>query len=736
MRTRALVLILLASGACTKSRSQSQSTPASCSIDDVAKKTPSQNDHSEMLGACVDGSGALAVAFSARNAGQSIDSLALTQLRFTAAAIYNDQLGTGEQWQSYVNTTETPPADQFPGKAPKTQATSENSGTLEARGGGIYVYRYKTNLMQVTTPVAVSFDAGAVHRVGLEFRGQGLPVNNPTYTWKPSGNRVEDQRLIVETATCNKCHAPLNAHGGARTETTYCVTCHNPGSTDAESGESVDFKVMIHRIHMGSDLPSVQGGGKYVIYGFQNTPADFSTVTFPQPVSNCRTCHNAEDKATPQGDFWRLYPSLQACSSCHDNVAFNGSPGQGQISHPGGPITQNSACSGCHTPEALSEAHAALHATAGSPARSGTPTVKYELSNLSTTGNQPVVTFRVLVNDQPVDLTGTLPAGLSFKSPDDPSARALSPRLQLAWRAPEGTVATPSDNNQSASDLKYGQPRGVSISTILAQTTHNADGSFTTNPGVLGTLPDGVTHVSVGMEGLFYYKSGNRPVEELGGDSAVTATTDPPRREIVDINKCNSCHDRLNAHGGNRANNIQVCVLCHNPNATDRGRRPADPTKAVDGLVEQSIDFREMIHKIHMGENLTETSYVIYGFATPTTGTPNSFKEVRFPGNPANCLTCHKDNTFTVPIDATALATTKLTNADPSSPLDDSNVSPTGAACTACHDTPTTMAHAHTTPDQYSTTLHGTENDNCAQCHGAGQVKDVSVVHPLSSGAE
>ena len=50
----------------------------------------------------------------------------------------------------------------------------------------------------------------------------------------------------------------LNAHGGARVEVQYCVMCHNPGTTDPYSGNALDFKVMIHKIHTGNTLPSIQ----------------------------------------------------------------------------------------------------------------------------------------------------------------------------------------------------------------------------------------------------------------------------------------------------------------------------------------------------------------------------------------------------------------------------------------------------------------------------------------------
>jgi predicted CXXCH cytochrome family protein len=51
-------------------------------------------------------------------------------------------------------------------------------------------------------------------------------------------------------------------------------------------------------------------------------------------------------------------------------------------------------------------------------------------------------------------------------------------------------------------------------------------------------------------------------------------------------------------------------------------------------------------------------------------------------------------------------------------------LSPISAACTACHDTAASIAHA-----QANTAPDGTEG--CIACHGAGQPLDVQTVHAL-----
>jgi OmcA/MtrC family decaheme c-type cytochrome len=164
-----------------------------------------------------------------------------------------------------------------------------------------------------------------------------------------------------------------------------------------------------------------------------------------------------------------------------------------------------------------------------------------------------------------------------------------------------------------------------------------------------------------------------------------------PRRRVIDPEKCNDCHDSAGAgltlHGGNRSTDMQVCVLCHNPDATDIRQRPDDPNSTPDGKAEETIDMKRMIHGIHAGASLQE-GLVIYGFGSSI----HDYSNVRFVGNLANCLTCHEPNTYSTDDAWQTLASTVHTG-DVTTPLDDLNISQVTAVCSSCHDQDRAVTH-------------------------------------------
>ena len=96
----------------------------------------------------------------------------------------------------------------------------------------------------------------------------------------------------------------------------------------------------------------------------------------------------------------------------------------------------------------------------------------------------------------------------------------------------------------------------------------------------------------------------------------ITDTSAVPRRNAVAIEKCNDCHNQLSIHGNNRTDNIEVCVTCHNPNATDINRRVGTCADEL-GTDDVSIDMKYMIHALHAGGPPEGVPYDVCGFGFP-----------------------------------------------------------------------------------------------------------------------
>jgi OmcA/MtrC family decaheme c-type cytochrome len=259
----------------------------------------------------------------------------------------------------------------------------------------------------------------------------------------------------------------------------------------------------------------------------------------------------------------------------------------------------------------------------------------------------------------------------------------------------------------------------------------------------------------------------NIPVRSATADFAFVASTSVPpsalirnpRRQIVDIAKCKGCHDdqqhgdtvvpRLSLHGANRNENLDLCVVCHNPNQTDVPYRFNSTIDPRIGDPETPIDFKVMVHSIHAG-GFRKTPYVVIG----RNSSVNDYGDVRFPAElRKSCLKCHVvdasgKGSFELPLKSTVLGTTVKTQSIYKvaagetrtidvNPANDLKITPTAATCSACHDSSEVRSHMintggasfATTQDKIGTTVR----ERCANCHGPGKDKDVRKVHELSS---
>ena len=160
------------------------------------------------------------------------------------------------------------------------QASSDSGGTYTKLADGQYRYTFATKAPS-------GFSTTVTHTIGIygnrnlsEF-DLGTDYASTTFNFVPNGSAVTNVHDVIRTASCNKCHDQLSAHGGSRRGIEMCNLCHTPQTVDPDTGNTVDMKVMIHKIHMGSQLPSVKAGTPYRIIGNQGSVSDWSTVAYP-----------------------------------------------------------------------------------------------------------------------------------------------------------------------------------------------------------------------------------------------------------------------------------------------------------------------------------------------------------------------------------------------------------------------------------------------------------------------
>jgi OmcA/MtrC family decaheme c-type cytochrome len=649
------------------------------------------------------------------------------------------RLDTVDETATGVTTTFTRYVNYITGSpAGGNQPTFDSNGTftLADAATGTWTYAFGKVL-------PADLPRSSTHTVGAQIErtvGGERFVANPTLDFVPDGTAVVTVREVTTTAQCNNCHDPLALHGGGRREVKLCQLCHTQQAIDPDTGNQIDLKHLVHRIHMGKDLPSVVDGpvgAKYEIIGFQGSVARYAEkvntcaagpfesmpcssdadclgsacsgtgivgVGFPQDVRNCGTCHASGATAA---DHLRR-PSVLACTGCHDDV----NPGQTTINglapgtnHLAGPQPE-ALCLVCHKDTQAQEFDITVPGAHVNPLRSAVLAgLQGEILTATGAAGTPVTTtFRLRDGGgTPITVLGGFNRVAFAISGPSSDFGALTP-----------PVITPTAVGGGSTGTLTG-PDGNGIFTYVTSTNLPATAAGTWRIGLEARR-------NVTVNGQTVSEAVPNPVLDFAVDGSAVAA----RRQVVATEKCAECHGTFSKDfsvHGNLRNRVEYCVICHNPNVTDFGRRKsavaggADPANAA-------IDLKHLVHKIHRGEELEQQPYLVYGFGTaPKNYTAIDFGDVRFPGDLRNCETCHLPGTQTLPLPAGVLPTVEsVVNAGAEQVV--GTIPPVRDACTSCHDSAAVAAHAET-----NTTASGAEA--CAVCHADGTAAAVSAVHAL-----
>ena len=610
------------------------------------------------------------------------------------------------QFVAYTTRPQTSPIT----KATAIQAGADSGGTTQTVALGEYIYTFKT---KAVPPSGGAYDPTATHRIGIygsrnltEF-DLGTNYDSETITWVPAGG-VPAPRDVIRTATCNKCHDDLAFHGGSRRGLDLCIMCHTPQTIDPDTGNTLDMKVFAHKLHMGSQLPSVVAGTPYQIIGFNQAVSDYSTVVLPSDPRRCAFCHEPTSKTgAAQANNWLTKPSRAACGACHDDVNF--ATGKNHVNLP---QVDDSQCSQCHIPQGELEFDASIMGAHTYPQESAAnPGLVLKIAKVDNgqAGKAPTVTFTVK------DFQGNPYTMAQLTGASNRLALVMAgPTSDYGYTSFGSDVVTPGYVSENPVPTAKCDGSGTCTYTFTHAIPAKATGSYTI--GIEGRITFTVNPNTVLSQSVNYGADNNVVAFSVDGSKLVQ------RRTVVAINNCNQCHASLSLHGENR-NQIEQCVMCHNPSENDASVRGSATVAADKALPPQSVNFTLMVHKIHTGEKLAAAglSYIIVGFG----GSHNDFSDVRYPvmdptgttGDTAKCYMCHVQTPAPTeaifPIGKNNVADTQgLLNPAPA----------TTSACTACHFTRSAMAHAVSQTDPRF-------GESCDVCHATGTDFDVDKEH-------
>ncbi|MDO6677581.1 OmcA/MtrC family decaheme c-type cytochrome [Shewanella sp. 4_MG-2023] len=618
------------------------------------------------------------------------------------------------QWVSYINNVVEPVAEFIPpgfeDKAgTQIQASVETSCKQECLTAGDvvgqYTYTFQVNLNSIDAieGLDLAYDETLTHRITMELRAEGSAdkLVNTHFDFSPiTGEQVspEETRTVNNLEeSCLRCHsdnyghawAPkLAMHGGKRIALENCQVCHNNYSADPETGASLDFAYMAHKIHKSD----------YLVAGYNGSVHDYSEVTFPADLYDCQACHieNSDNSPVDAANF--KHHTALACGSCHSDST---DPAQIKADMHGKYI-ETTDCSTCHADEGM--AGAAHHFTDAVAKQNAQDSYSATLvaSSVSYDAAAQELTFAVNIEDTNEE---------SVTSPDADERLTQSnlmlgfgnendfvlgyKKIDLLTQAPtstEGNVFT-----YVATDVELTADEALASTAVI--TTKMCVDRDSLQGVICGTGSDEAGNPATLVGDIVPFN--------LAGEEDVDA-----RRVVVSNETCANCHDDKYLakfgtgkmkHNGSYTNFEAECQMCHNA------------TYSSSKSIVEHIDFKVRIHSLHANKRKGQEV--------------GGEDRITFPEHYGNCATCHDKGQLSM--DTAGVPATQTTDAE----LERVEFSPIAATCISCHGVKDSLvshirSEGGAANDPEGTYVPGSET--CATCHAEGKAFGVDTVHPVN----
>ena len=521
----------------------------------------------------ISNSGAISVTYTLTDpSGLPLDAAGVTTPGVVSLAYVASYIPKGQA--QYVAYTTSKATGKVLGTI--TRPDFELGGTPKSLGPGQYQYTFQAQAPAgfdptVTTTVAVDGNRDlTAFNLGTSYAGT-------TFNFVPNGvagyrhARCHPHRRAATPATTNwrSMAAMPTAWRCASSATSRKTPIRSPATRWM-------LKVFSHKIHMGSQLPSVVG-----------------TATTPGvPYRGCRL-HELRQQLF-YGDRSRRSPPLRSLPQPnHRRRASQSFPDATRAGQPAAPATTTSIsppapttpadsrrmtteCHNCHIPQgelpfdaSILGAHVVPTDTAATyPQNPDTLLAGINLAITSVTntsaGQTPTVNFTLQDdkgNNIPLSQTSTLQFTMAGPTTDYGYTSFGS-----------DTASTPGYVTESASKAACS-----SAASCTYTFTHAIPAAATGTYAIGGEARENVTVLAGTTTQQTVEAGAKNPVVNFSVDGSAVA----PRRTVVALSNCNNCHVALSLHG-NLRNNTEYCVLCHNPSNTDASRAPtrrSRPTK-------------------------------------------------------------------------------------------------------------------------------------------------------------